>query len=161
MADILARLYQKLKLSKGLQLFVMRRTQDQFLIGVTGIFFNDKGEILLFKHSYRGNGKWSLPGGYIKGKEHPKEGIEREIKEESGLVVSADERLKIRTDRESSRLDITYMGAFIGGSFKPSKEVTAAKFFAFDKLPVLPPDQLLFIDKAIVLRNNVSNSLNQ
>ena len=148
MAAILARVWQKLKLPKGFQLFVMRRIQDQFLVGATGIFFNNKKEILLFKHSYRGNGAWGLPGGYIKKGEHPKEGLEREILEESGLVVSADTRLKIRTDRESSRLDITYTGAFIGGEFKPSKEVSEAKFFPFDKLPLLPKDQLLFIDQA-------------
>ena len=148
MAAILARVWQKLKLPKGFQLFVMRRIQDQFLVGATGIFFNNKKEILLFKHSYRGNGAWGLPGGYIKKGEHPKEGLEREILEESGLVVSADTRLKIRTDRESSRLDITYTGAFIGGEFKPSKEVSEAKLFPFDKLPLLPKDQLLFIDQA-------------
>src|SRR3990167_9229029 len=129
MASLLAKAWQALKLPKGIQLFVMRRLQDQFLVGATGIFFNNKKEILLFKHSYRGNGAWGLPGGYIKKGEHPKEGLEREILEVSGLVVSADTRLKIRTDRESSRLDITYTGAFIGGEFKPSKEVSEAKFF--------------------------------
>lgn len=148
MASILSNLWQKLKLPTGLQLFVMRRVQDQFLVGVTGIFFNKKGEVLLFKHSYRGKGAWSLPGGYVKAGEHPKEGLEREILEESGLVVSADTRLKIRTDRESSRLDITYSGIFIGGEFKASKEVKEAKFLPFDTLPVLPESQLQFIDKA-------------
>ena len=148
MASLLTKAWQALKLPKGIQLFVMRRLQDQFLVGATGIFFNNKKEVLLFKHSYRGKGAWGLPGGYIKKGEHPKEGLEREIAEESGFVVSADIRLKIRTDRTSSRLDITYMGVFIGGEFKPSSEITAAKFFAFDNLPLLPKDQLLFIDQA-------------
>lgn len=152
MRDLLSKIWQKLKLPTGIQLFIMRKLNDQFLVGVTGIFFNDKGKILLFKHSYRGNGKWSLPGGYIKAGEHPKEGLEREILEESGLVVSADERLKIRTDRESSRLDITYSGIVIGGDFRPSKEVNKANFFKFEKLPLLPPDQILFINEAVTLR---------
>lgn len=154
MGDLLSKLWQKLKLPTGIQLFIMRRLNDQFLIGVTGIFFNSKGEILLFKHSYRGNNNWSLPGGYIKRGEHPKEGLEREILEESGLIVSADERLKIRTDRESPRLDITYSGVFIGGNFKSSKEVIKAKFFAFDSLPILPNDQLVFILKAVAAREH-------
>ncbi len=125
--------------------------QDKFLVGVTGIIFNDKNEILLFKHTYRGTA-WSLPGGYLKGKEHPKEGLEREIKEESGLIVSADERIKIRTDRESPRLDITYAGVFIGGEFTPSKEVSDAKFFAFENLPIIRRDQLIFIEIALKKR---------
>jgi len=121
---------------------------DQFLIGVTGIFFDDKDRVLLVRHSYRGDNSWSLPGGYIKKGEHPMEGLEREVEEETGYIVSADTRLKIRTDRDNARLDITYAGKFIGGVFKPSSEVTAAKFFKFENLPILPTDQLVFISKA-------------
>lgn len=47
----------------------MRVVQDQFLIGVTGIIFNEKREVLLFKHSYRQT-VWSLPGGYLKSGEN-------------------------------------------------------------------------------------------
>ena len=92
----------------------MRVFQDQFLIGVTGIIFNEENKVLLFKHTYRQT-QWSLPGGYIKSKEHPFEALEREIKEESGLIVSSDEQLKLRTDRETSRLDVTIIGKYIGG----------------------------------------------
>ncbi len=42
MKTFLAKIYKVLHLSKGLQLFVMRFLQDQFLVGVTGIIFNDK-----------------------------------------------------------------------------------------------------------------------
>ena len=133
-------------MSKSLQLRLMRVFQDKFLVGVTGIFFNNLDEILLVKHTYRGN--WSLPGGYIKTGEHPKEGIEREIKEETGFIVSADRRLKLRTDRDTARLDITYIGEFVGGEFEPSKEVSEAQFFAFEALPQVTKDQLVFIDQA-------------
>lgn len=149
---ILYKIWQALHLPTNFQLFIMRRFQDQFLIGVTGIFFDEKNRILLFKHSYRDDGDWSLPGGYIKAGEHPKEGLEREVQEESGLIVSADERLKIRTDRKSARLDITYMGTYFGGVFKPSKEVVRAKLFPFDSLPLLSENQLLFISKALKIK---------
>ena len=142
-----AKIWKLLRLPPKLQLFFMRRLEDEFLVGVTGIFIDDEKKILLVRHTYRGG--WSLPGGYIKGKEHPKEGLEREIKEETGLIVSADERLKIRTDRQTARLDITYSGKFIGGVFMPSKEVKDAKLFSFDKLPTIPKDQLIFIDRVI------------
>ena len=103
----------------------------------------------MFKHTYRDGNRWSLPGGYIKGREHPKEAIEREVKEESGMIVSADSRLKIRTDRQSARLDIVYVGKYIGGEFVPSKEVKKAGLFTFERLPRLPKDQLIFIEKAL------------
>ena len=149
MTNPLARLWQQLNLGTKAQLRIMRVFNDEFLIGVTGVILNDKNEVLLVKHSYRDNDSWSLPGGYIKGGEHPKEGLEREIKEETGLTVSVDERMKIRTDRKTARLDITYKGILIGGEFQPSKEVTEANFFSFNNLPVLPKDQLVFIADAL------------
>lgn len=149
MTDILVSLWKLLSLPKQWQLRVMRLMQDQFLIGVTGVILNDKKEVLLVHHTYRNGHQWSLPGGYVKAKEHPKEGLEREIEEETGLIVSADFRYKIRTDRDTARLDIVYTGSFIGGTFRPSKEVSEAKFFSFNTLPDIRRDQLILIEKII------------
>lgn len=153
MKSILAKIWKLLKLPKGIQLFIMRIFQDLFLVGVTGVIFNDKDEVLLFKHSYRSH-SWSLPGGYIKSGEHPREALEREIKEESGLVVSVDELLKTRTDRSSARLDICYSGVFIGGEFHPTHEVTEFGFFTQNNLPLLRKNQVFLIDE--VLKDQVS-----
>lgn len=126
----------------------MRFFQDRFLVGVTGVILNDKKEILLFKHTYRTHA-WSLPGGYLKAGEHPREGLEREIKEESNLVISVDESLKIRTDRDTARLDICYIGILIGGDFIPTHEVSEYGFFSFDQLPLLRQNQVLLIDEVL------------
>lgn len=130
----------------------MRIFQDQFLIGVTGIIFDDKNEILLFKHSYRQT-QWGLPGGYIKAKEHPQEALEREIEEESGLIVSVDEELKIRTDREQARVDICFVGKLMGGEFRKSSEVSEARFFTFNNLPLLSKNQLFLIEQTLSQKN--------
>lgn len=148
MKVFLAKLWKLFGLPKNIQLFLMRIFQDQFLVGVTGIIFNEKKEILLFKHSYRAHA-WSLPGGYMKAGEHPREGIEREIFEESGLVVSADELLQTRTDRDSARLDICCVGTFIGGDFKPTHEVSEYGFFSQDSLPLLRKNQIFLIDQVL------------
>lgn len=153
MKTLLAKIWKLLHLPTNIQLFIMRMIQDEFLIGVTGIIFNQKDEVLLVKHTYRGN-NWSLIGGYIKGKEHPTEGLEREVKEETGLIVSMDEQMKLRTDRKAARLDISYIGAFMGGEFTPSEEVSDAGFFSFDSLPIIPRSQLLLIQEALHIKNN-------
>lgn len=126
----------------------MRILQDQFLIGVTGIIFNDNKEVLLFKHTYRAH-QWSLPGGYLKKGEHPSEGLEREIKEESNFTVSVDQQLKTRTDREGARIDICYIGKFIGGEFIPSNEISEFGFYSIDNLPLLRKNQLFLINEAL------------
>lgn len=151
MTPILAKIWRKLHLPKNIQLFIMRFMQDVFLVGVTGIILNDKNEILVFKHSYR-EVQWSLPGGYMKKGEHPVEGLEREIEEESGLIVSVDKELKIRTDRTEARLDICFTGKFIGGTFSPSAEVIKYGFYSFENLPLIPRNQLILISE--VLKNN-------
>jgi len=148
MNTILAKIWKMLRLPKGIQLFVMRFFQDQFLVGVTGIILNEKKEILLFKHTYRTH-SWSLPGGYLKSGEHPREALEREIKEESGLVVSVDESLKTRTDRETARLDLCYTGVLIGGEFIPTHEVSEYGFFSKDQLPLLRTNEVFLIDEVL------------
>lgn len=134
----------------------MRIFQDQFLIGVTGVIFNEKDEVLLLKHTYRQT-QWSLPGGYIKSKEHPFEALEREVKEESGLIVSGDKQLKIRTDRESARLDLTVVGKFIGGEFRTSSEVSDYGFFSSENFPHISRNQLLLIEYALEDRKSKKN----
>jgi len=135
----------------------MRLTQDRFLVGVTGVIFNDQNEVLLFKHTYRAHA-WSLPGGYLKKGEHPREALEREIKEESGLTVSADEIVKTRTDRSNAVLDMCYTGVLIGGDFKPSKEVTEYGFYTQQNMPLLRENQVFLIDAALKKRKQ-KNSL--
>lgn len=149
MNHLFIKAWQLLPLTKHFQLAIMRLTQDEFLIGVTGVILNNNNEILVVNHSYRDGERWSLPGGYIKGKEHPREGLVREIEEETGFIVRIDEEIKIRTDRETARLDISLVGRYIGGTFKSSDEVKEAGFFAFDKLPLISQNQLMLIREVL------------
>jgi 8-oxo-dGTP diphosphatase len=146
--SILAKLWKSLNLPKGVQLFFMRVFQNQFLVGVTGIIVNEKHEVLLFKHTYRQHA-WSLPGGYLRAGEHPAEALEREVKEESGLVVSVDRSMKTRTDRHGARLDMCYTGVFIGGEFTPSHEVSDYGFFSQNTMPLLRSNQVFLIEEAL------------
>ena len=148
MKSLFVIVWKLLNLPKGMQLFFMRFFQNQFLVGITGIIFNKNQEILLFKHTYRQH-SWSLPGGYLKTGEHPSEALEREIKEESNLVVSIDESLKTRTDRDYARLDMCYIGVFIGGEFTPSQEVSEYGFFPQDTMPLLRSNQVFLTQEAL------------
>ncbi len=51
------------------------------------IFFNEAGEILIVKPSYKDH--WSVPGGVIDKDESPRDAALREVKEEVGLDLKS------------------------------------------------------------------------
>lgn len=136
----LLQIWAQLKLTKNIQIKVLRAMNDKFLIGVTGVIFNDQQEVLLLKHSYR-RVPWSLPGGYLQANEHPKKGLEREIYEETHFKVHIEKIVMTKHDKETPRIDMCYMGIFSKGTFKKSDEVTDYGFFSLYKLPDLIDDQ--------------------
>jgi len=140
MYRLLLRLWHRLDLAKNSQIKILRTINDQFLIGVTGVIFNAEQEVLLVKHSYR-RVPWSLPGGYLQAGEHPKEGLKREIYEETHFTVRIEKIIKTQHDEETARLDMCYIGTFEKGTFKKSHEVIDAGFFALNELPPLIDDQ--------------------
>lgn len=152
MHTYLAQLWKLLNLPKGLQLFIMRLFNDEFLVGVTGVIINDRHEVLLVKHTYRQT-PWSLPGGYLKRGEHPREGMEREILEETGLRVRVEKLIKTAHDPVTARLDITCYGKFIEGTFTKSAEVSECGFFSINSLPEIGDKQTKVIHRVFKQEN--------
>lgn len=153
MKRTLAKIWRMLKLPKHVQLFIMRLTNDAFLVGVTGIIVNTHNEVLLLKHTYRQT-PWSLPGGYLKAGEHPLEGMEREIFEETGLQVKGEKIIRTSHDRDTARLDITCFGRYVSGTFVESAEVIELGFFAFDSFPHIGKKQKKLITFALQTETN-------
>ena len=137
--SVLLTLWKKLPIPKPVRLFLLRRLNDNFIIGVTGVIFNNKNQVLLVKHTYR-RVAWSLPGGYLQAHEHPKKGLAREILEETGFTVRIIRIITTKTDKKG-RLDISYFGKYIEGRFKKSPEVSHYKFVNPGDLPELLEDQ--------------------
>jgi 8-oxo-dGTP diphosphatase len=126
------------------RLFV-RFASASFLVGVLGIVLDKEGRVLLFKHTYRPFAPWGLPSGMLKPKESPAEAIEREIREETGLLVEVVEVLEVRSGSRPQRLDIWLRCRSRGGSAIPSAEVDEARFFDLDSLPPLIAEQARFL----------------
>ena len=57
-------------------------------IGAAAFIVNDKGDVLLVKHTY-GRLNWELPGGGAESGEPPDQTAVREVREETGLIVVA------------------------------------------------------------------------
>lgn len=60
-------------------------------LGARAIVLNKNGQVLLVKHTYQPH--WYLPGGGVNKGESAKAAVIRELKEETGLIVSSEEPL--------------------------------------------------------------------
>lgn len=127
----------------------------KFAVGVAGVIFNEREEILLFRHTYRGQRfPWGLPGGWLDAREDPAQGIVREIFEETGLEVTALHPMLIETALLVRRLDVLFLCRLEGGLFRPSAEVDAVQFFCRDSLPAMLITQRQMIEKLFDLVNS-------
>lgn len=103
------------------------------------------GKILLVREN---NGKWSLPGGWCDVNLSIGENIVKEVREESGLDVTADRIIAVQ-DREKHNLPsyaygvckIFILCSMIGGQFKENIETTESRYFAFDEMPELAAEK--------------------
>jgi 8-oxo-dGTP diphosphatase len=111
----------------------------KFMVGVVGLVRDEKGRVLLVHHTYRGRSPWGLPGGGLQPDESLEECLRREIREEAGLDVRVDRLLMAQAHYARRLVDMIFMCYPKPGetldNFKPSPEVTEARFFPPDDLP--------------------------
>lgn len=107
------------------------------------VFEHEK--ILLVKEN---NGKWSLPGGWVDVNLSVKENTVKEVKEESGLDVTADRIIAIQ-DRDRHNLPVYAYGvckifvlcSVMGGEFEKNIETTEFRYFNKAELPELATEK--------------------
>lgn len=119
-----------------------------------GVLVEQEGLVRVLLVREAADGRWSLPGGWADEQETPRQGIEREVLEESGYRVRA-ERLVAIKDRAlhpylPRRLEHIYKLYFLcefeGGRARASMETTEVGFFRLDALPPLSVGRTLAAD---------------
>lgn len=108
------------------------------------IFQDEK--ILLVREN---NGKWSLPGGWCDVNLSVGENTVKEVKEESGLDVTADRIIAVQ-DRAKHNLPAYAYGickifvqcSVTGGAFEQNPETTGFAYFSVDALPELAGEKI-------------------
>jgi ADP-ribose pyrophosphatase YjhB (NUDIX family) len=111
------------------------------VIGVGAIIFDAAGRVLLIE---RGKppaaGQWSVPGGKLERGEPLAQGVAREVREETGLVVEVGAFAcvveRIAADYHFVILD--YFARVIGGELCAGSDARAARFVDRDELASLP-----------------------
>lgn len=107
------------------------------------IFEGDK--ILLVREN---NGKWSLPGGWVDVNVSVKENTIKEVKEESGLDVTADRIIAVQDRAKHNRPLYAYgvckifvLCTVTGGAFEQNSETTEYGYFDRKNLPPLSEEK--------------------
>ncbi len=107
------------------------------------IFREDR--ILLVREQ---NGTWALPGGWVDPGLSIKENVEKEIREEAGLLASArriiaiHDRGKHNVKVHAHKIIAVYvLCEALGGHFEKNSETTESGYFALDALPELAPEK--------------------
>jgi ADP-ribose pyrophosphatase YjhB (NUDIX family) len=114
-----------------------RRYPTRPLVGIGAVVFSADGRVLLVKRKHEPlAGQWSLPGGMLELGESLEAGVEREILEETGLVVTVGDVVEVfdrilLDDEAKVRYHfvlIDYICRVRGGTLRAGSDVEAAEF---------------------------------
>ena len=112
---------------------IIRITQAKFTVSAAAIITNGRGEVLLLNHVIRPKSGWGLPGGFIEHGEHPDEGIRREIREETGIEMSALRMFRVRT--LGTHIEVLFTAEAEGTPEVKSREIRELGWFASGRMP--------------------------
>jgi 8-oxo-dGTP diphosphatase len=131
---LIARLWHLLR--GTMQWRVLWLAHAKFMIGVTGIVRDDDGQVLLLRHRlWPEDRQWGLPTGYAKAGESFPDTITREVREETGLIVTVGDLARLSSGYRL-RVEVAYEARLVGGDLKlGSLEVLDARWFLPDALP--------------------------
>lgn len=126
--------------------------EEELKVSVDGIVFGYSKEsgvnLLLIKRKYPPfEGKWALPGGFLKSNENLDQAIERELKEETGLSINYLEQLytfgELKRDPRTRVITVAYFGLINSEAYKElnaTTDASEAKWFNVENLPDLAFD---------------------
>ncbi|MCI5140804.1 MAG: NUDIX domain-containing protein [Candidatus Electrothrix sp. ATG1] len=102
---------------------------------VSGVVFNDQGEVLLLRHRYWKEGSWGLPSGFAIRREEVSTTLVREVKEETNLDIEVTRFLRFDSGYQM-RVEVSMVAQLRGGELQiDPHEILEARFFPPESLP--------------------------
>ena len=120
-------------------------TESQTLKLVAGCILQEEGRYLLVQEKLpKAYGKWNLPAGHVDPGESTVHAAVREVKEETGLVVTADKEVFSEAIPERDREFHIFTAQIVGGTLivQPD-EIMDAQWFSLDEIYQLQKDDQL------------------
>ena len=128
-------------------------------VGIGAAIFDEHGGLLLQKRL--DSGLWALPVGFCEVGETPAEGIAREVREETGLIVRPARLLGVYDCRGGPWLlhhlyNIVFWCSVQGGALAPTAEAPIAEYFPRDRLPEIVGHHVQAVEDAFAAWNGGS-----
>ncbi len=111
------------------------------IVAVAGFVFDAEGRVLLIERGKEPNlGLWTVPGGRLEGQETLAQGVAREIREETGLIVEVGPLACVveRMGDDFHFVILDYLARVIGGTLAAASDARNAKFVGDAELSTLP-----------------------
>jgi ADP-ribose pyrophosphatase YjhB (NUDIX family) len=136
---LLTAVWDRLPLNRRLRSTLVWLFNAKFTVGVIALVQDEEGRVLLFKHTYRRDKPWGLPGGSLQPGESLETCLVRELREETGMEFEVGGVVTAAAHPDRRRVDMIFACRLANGQglelFRPSAEVSDARFFALDELP--------------------------
>jgi 8-oxo-dGTP diphosphatase len=128
-------------------------TQPRFTVTAGAVVCDERGRVLLLRHTLRRGSGWGIPGGFMMAGEQPEEALRREMREETGLELESVELAFARTLRHVRQVEVIFRGAMRSDALArrtASFEIDRAAWFELDALPEgLSADQRALVRRAL------------
>lgn len=132
---------------------------------VKGIILNDDDKFLLLKRSKKETSdieKWDLPGGRLDSGEKLIDGLVREVKEETKLIIIVENLCSTWNYKPTENFEIkgfTYFCKYVSGKVKLSKEHSAYKWISISEIEEFSINENLKLELIKVFETNGKISL--
>lgn len=133
----------------------------QYHLAVKGIIKRSDGKILVLKRSSEDDHKpnvWETVGGGMDREETPQEALQREILEETGLMVKVEQPFNVFTFKKDTgefKVGITFLCNFVSGEVKLSHEhsdfrwIDPKEFAEMESVPSLHEEIARYADTSL------------
>lgn len=135
-------------LEKLKQFYLPLDTYPTPKVDIRALVLNEQKEILMVQESQ--DQKWALPGGWADIGHSPKEVIEKEIREETGIIASTDRLLAVfdkKCHPHPPQAEYVYKLVFLAkaqsSEIKPGFDILNARYYRINELPNLSENRIL------------------
>jgi 8-oxo-dGTP diphosphatase len=105
--------------------------QARHFVSVTGVVFRDDGRVLAIQRC--DDGRWVPPGGVLELAETPSDGVAREVLEETGLRVQAEQLTGVYKNMDQGVVTLAFRCGLIGGRSHPTDEARLVSWLTVEE----------------------------